>query len=98
MFGDYEAQRHWMELTINLPIRDWYRTTPENDLQYWGLDYPPLTAYHSWLCGRVAQLLEPASMALFESRGYETESSKLFMRAASLVRANLNPPPGSFIR
>lgn len=73
MFGDYEAQRHWMEITINIPIRDWcvsvlhwqrpggplvhftcghccfvdlvirYRNTTENDLLYWGLDYPPLT-------------------------------------------------------
>ena len=43
MFGDYEAQRHWMELTIHLPTREWYRY----DLQYWGLDYPPLTAYAS---------------------------------------------------
>jgi len=24
MFGDYEAQRHWMELTLSLPARDWY--------------------------------------------------------------------------
>ena len=23
MFGDYEAQRHWMEITVNLPIQDW---------------------------------------------------------------------------
>ena len=87
---------HWMELTINLPIRDWYRSTPENDLQYWGLDYPPLTAYHSWLCGQVAQRIEPASMALFDSRGYETTSSKLFMRATSLVRrldSPEHPPP-----
>lgn len=22
-FGDYEAQRHWMEVTVNLPIKDW---------------------------------------------------------------------------
>lgn len=48
MFGDYEAQRHWMEITANLPIGHWYRQTAENDLQYWGLDYPPLTAYVSW--------------------------------------------------
>ena len=26
MFGDYEAQRHWMEITYNLPIREWYRS------------------------------------------------------------------------
>lgn len=47
MYGDYEAQRHWMELTLHLPIRQWYWY----DLPYWGLDYPPLTAYVSWLCG-----------------------------------------------
>ena len=46
-FGDFEAQRHWMELTLNLPIADWYRKTADNDLDYWGLDYPPLTAYLS---------------------------------------------------
>lgn len=49
MFGDYEAQRHWMELTIHLPVQEWYRY----DLQYWGLDYPPLTAYISWMCGKM---------------------------------------------
>lgn len=37
MFGDYEAQRHWMELTVHLGFREWYTY----DLQYWGLDYPP---------------------------------------------------------
>ena len=49
MFGDYEAQRHWMEITIHLPVQQWYTYDP----QYWGLDYPPLTAYVSWLCGKV---------------------------------------------
>jgi alpha-1,3-glucosyltransferase len=47
MYGDYEAQRHWLEITFHLPIRMWYKY----DLQYWGLDYPPLTAYVSWICG-----------------------------------------------
>ena len=48
MYGDYEAQRHWMEITLHLPIQDWYRETKDNDLLYWGLDYPPLTAYHRY--------------------------------------------------
>lgn len=47
MYGDYEAQRHFMEVTFQLPVSQWYRY----DLQYWGLDYPPLTAYHSYLLG-----------------------------------------------
>ena len=24
MFGDYEAQRHWQEITVNLPIQAQY--------------------------------------------------------------------------
>jgi alpha-1,3-glucosyltransferase len=24
MYGDFEAQRHWMEITSNLEIEDWY--------------------------------------------------------------------------
>ena len=24
MFGDFEAQRHWMEITQHLPVREWY--------------------------------------------------------------------------
>lgn len=49
IFGDYEAQRHWMELTAHLPVTEWYRY----DLQYWGLDYPPLTALHSLVLGKL---------------------------------------------
>lgn len=42
MHGDFEAQRHWMEVTANLPAGEWYFNGTHNDLQYWGLDYPPL--------------------------------------------------------
>ena len=33
-----------------------YVNGTDNDLQYWGLDYPPLTAYHSWFLGKVMLL------------------------------------------
>lgn len=49
LHGDFEAQRHWLELTVNLPAKQWYRY----DLQYWGLDYPLVTAYHSWILGKM---------------------------------------------
>jgi alpha-1,3-glucosyltransferase len=49
MHGDFEAQRHWLEITAHLPISQWYFY----DLQWWGLDYPPLTAYHSWILGKM---------------------------------------------
>ena len=41
-----------MEITIHTPLREWYVDTKANDLQYWGLDYPPLTAYQSWLTAK----------------------------------------------
>ncbi|VDK21438.1 unnamed protein product [Taenia asiatica] len=85
MFGDYEAQRHWMEITINLPVSEWYANTSSNDLQYWGLDYPPLTAYHSYILGRISNAIDPAWTELFISRGLETPKHKRFMRLTVLV-------------
>ncbi|NXF86685.1 ALG6 glucosyltransferase, partial [Eubucco bourcierii] len=85
MYGDYEAQRHWQEVTYNLPIRQWYFNTSDNDLMYWGLDYPPLTAYHSLMCAYVAKLINPDWIALHTSRGYESQPHKLFMRTTVFV-------------
>lgn len=85
MFGDFEAQRHWQEITINLNIKDWYENTTDNDLLYWGLDYPPLTAYHSYLIGKSAQYLNSSYVELHRSRGISTEDHKLFMRATVIV-------------
>jgi hypothetical protein len=79
--GDYEAQRHWMELTVHLDPQMWYINSTQNDLQYWGLDYPPLTAYVSWGFGKLAQFVgESDLVALGTSRGYESITSKYFMR------------------
>ena len=132
MYGDYEAQRHWMEVTWQLPVGDWYRNTTDNDLQcgslscgfsgrrrarafpgvltrgraarrYWGLDYPPLTAYVSLACGALSSAFDPASMALHTSRGYETAAHKAYMRmtvrwafprAVSRVSARVDTPAG----
>nr|CAD7398430.1 unnamed protein product [Timema cristinae] len=77
LYGDYEAQRHWMEVTYNLPLSDWYHNTTNNDLMYWGLDYPPLTAYHSYLCGWVASLVNPNYVAIHSSRGIVCHLEKL---------------------
>ncbi len=81
MFGDYEAQRHWMEVTTQLPISQWYF----HDLPWWGLDYPPLTAYHSWLLGTIGSLIDPSWFALYTSRGSADPTLKIFMRATVIV-------------
>ncbi|XP_076026316.1 dolichyl pyrophosphate Man9GlcNAc2 alpha-1,3-glucosyltransferase [Genypterus blacodes] len=85
LFGDYEAQRHWQEVTYNLPPHQWYFNTTDNDLNYWGLDYPPLTAYHSLICAHVAKMINPGWVELHTSRGHESPAHKLFMRATVLV-------------
>ncbi|EFN83426.1 dolichyl pyrophosphate Man9GlcNAc2 alpha-1,3-glucosyltransferase isoform X1 [Harpegnathos saltator] len=85
MYGDYEAQRHWQEIALNLPVNQWYINTTDNDLQYWGLDYPPLTAYHSLLLGHIANTIDPSFVRLHESRGIETVTHKHFMRLTVLI-------------
>ncbi|XP_017855171.2 probable dolichyl pyrophosphate Man9GlcNAc2 alpha-1,3-glucosyltransferase isoform X2 [Drosophila busckii] len=80
MFGDYEAQRHWQEVTVNVDIKEWYSNSTNNDLLYWGLDYPPLTAYHSYVLGQVAQMIDQRYVALKTSRGIATQQHKSFMR------------------
>lgn len=81
--GDYEAQRHWMELTLHLPIQEWYYY----DTPYWGLDYPPLTAYHSYICGYICHFVFRFvdAVALDTSRGYESPLHKAYMRSTVLV-------------
>nr|KAF7434966.1 hypothetical protein H0235_003157 [Vespula pensylvanica] len=84
MYGDYEAQRHWQEITLNLPVEKWYVNTTDNDLEYWGLDYPPLTAYHSLLLGYIANATNPSYVKLHKSRGISSSDHKYFMRMTVL--------------
>ena len=78
-----------MELTYHLPISEWYWY----DLNYWGLDYPPLTAYVSWMFGWIAHAagsLDGLSVlknlvALDSSRGFEDPGGKMFMRFSVLM-------------
>ena len=86
-FGDFEAQRHWMEITLHLPLSEWYvGNHPANPLkEYWGLDYPPLTAYHSLACGLVLNQTSPASVALLSSRGDETPPTRAWMRLLAVA-------------
>lgn len=93
MFGDYEAQRHWMEITTQLPISQWYF----HDLEWWGLDYPPLTAYHSWLLGTIGTYIDPSWFALYTSRGSEDANLKIFMRATVIVSEYLIYIPAAVI-
>lgn len=85
LYGDYEAQRHWMEITTNLAPSEWYKNSTNNNLSYWGLDYPPLSAYHMLLNGAVSNLLNPSWTELESSKGEESYEHKIFMRATVLL-------------
>ncbi|KAF9599624.1 hypothetical protein IFM89_001366 [Coptis chinensis] len=79
-YGYYKAQRHWMEITLNTPVTEWYQNTTSNNLSYWGLDYPPLTAYQSYAHSLVLHYFHPDSVALYASRGHKSSLGKLLMR------------------
>ncbi|KAF2099896.1 ALG6, ALG8 glycosyltransferase [Rhizodiscina lignyota] len=93
MHGDFEAQRHWMEITIHLPISQWY----SYDLQWWGLDYPPLTAYHSWLLGKIGSIFDPEWFALDASRALDDPNLKVYMRGTALVSEYLTYIPAAVV-
>ena len=82
-----------MEVTINLPVTHWYF----HNLEWWGLDYPPLTAYHSWLLGRVGSLIQPSWFALYLSRGLDDLDQKVFMRATVIVSEYLIYVPAAVV-
>ena len=84
-FGDFEAQRHWMELTIFLPIEDWYTNSKLNKEDYWPLDYPPMSGYHSYLLGKILEKFIPDSIEFNKSHGYESQIFKIIMRFFSLI-------------
>ena len=84
-FGDYEAQRHWMELTINLNVTEWYTNSTHNPVNYWPLDYPPVSGYYSFLLGSIFNQIIPDSVKLKESWGYESAIHKSCMRISVIL-------------
>ncbi|KHJ83529.1 ALG6, ALG8 glycosyltransferase family protein [Oesophagostomum dentatum] len=74
-----------MEITYHLPVREWYVNGTNNDLLYWGLDYPPLTAYHSYIMGFIAHNINPSWVSLHSSRGIESATHKIYMRLTAIL-------------
>ena len=71
LFGDMEAHRNWMYVTRFQT--DWYKF----NTQYWGLDYPPLAAYHAYIFSLFNNYLEmPNSESLYSIN---------YMRLTSLI-------------
>jgi len=76
-------------------VTEWYKGEhPANNLSYWGLDYPPLTAYHSLLMGKIGVAFQPHSFELLDSRGAEDAATKTFMRMSVVISDVLTYIPG----
>ena len=84
-YGDFEAQRHWMELTIYLPVSEWYTNSRYNRMDYWPMDYPPITGYHSYILGKILEKYYPDSVVFKRSMGFENEKFKIIMRLFVLI-------------
>lgn len=84
-YGDFEAQRHWMEITNNIPIKNWYTNSTENSDTYWPIDYPPMSAYYSYVWGKIFSIIIPGSIELNTSHGYENLFFKRLMRFSVLI-------------
>ena len=84
-FGDFEAQRHWMEITINLEAKTWYTNSVNNTKEYWPLDYPPMSGYHSFILGYILKKIMPDSVELIKSHGFENHKFKIIMRFFVLI-------------
>ena len=81
-FGDYEAQRNWMSLTLHAPLSTWYTRSED----YWRLDYPPGSAYQSLMSGMIVRLFHAESVGEpLASRGVEDVRGKVGMRVSVLV-------------
>ncbi|XP_025017658.1 LOW QUALITY PROTEIN: dolichyl pyrophosphate Man9GlcNAc2 alpha-1,3-glucosyltransferase-like [Tetranychus urticae] len=72
-------------ITYNLQPSEWYKNSTDNDLLYWGLDYPPLTAYHSWVNGFIGKSINESWVRLHTSRGTQGYDHKVFMRSTVLI-------------
>lgn len=49
-------------------------------MEYWGIDYPPLSAMHSYGMGLAFKKVLPEAVKLKTSRGYESLQLKFLMR------------------
>jgi len=65
-YGDLEAHRNWMSITLNRNIRNWYEEIEEES--WWRIDYPPIATYLSYIFGKTCQSIEPDAMRI--QRGY----------------------------
>lgn len=85
LYGDLEAQRNWLSVTLHRPIAEWYYYR----LGHWGLDYPPLTAYHSLLMAFIMHHLSFSGSAVAALRDSgnvaNQETIKVWMRHSVVI-------------
>ena len=56
-----------------------------NDHDLHPLDYPPISAYHSYVVGIVGKMINPKYVEAHTSYGIQTTEHKIFMRASVII-------------
>lgn len=74
-----------MEVTVNSPPSSWYKESEFNDLNWWRIDYPPLSAYFAWVWGQISNFYDPKIIEPYTSRGLETNNVKFIMRISVII-------------
>lgn len=82
-YGDFEAHRNWMSLTYNRPPERWYHEPAPLEEIWWRLDYPPFAGYLSYFFALLMKKVCPEG--LVTSRGFESQSLRLFMRMTVVI-------------
>ena len=81
-FGDFEYNRHYMEIVTSLPLYHWYLHDLGNS--NFMLKFPPLYAYHSFIWGIIGKLINKSWFELNNSIGCQDIDLKSFMRITVL--------------
>lgn len=61
-----------MELTVYSKPSEWYVESEFNDLNWWRLDYPPLSGYFAYFWGRISLFYDTTITQPYTSRGLES--------------------------
>jgi ubiquitin-protein ligase len=79
-FGPYEKFRNAMEVTQNFQMGSWYHTEVVQEIKE-----PPLFAYFSYVLSYFFLLIDPESIELQTSPGYQSVEQKAFFRISVVL-------------